>query len=225
MRLAGVIGKGEAPDDDEAADGLEALNAMLNSWETDRLYVYQIQEDSFTWPANTGSVTVGSAGTFVMTLPARIADDCRFVTAQSTDVPAPLIDVDAWAGIQQKNLTNTWGWWIYVEYGASLHTLHVYPIPSANITFKLTSWQRLQSFSALTDTLSLPFGYERAIVFSLAEEFGPEFGVEIQPSVQRIAMSARRTIKRFNSPSPVMTNEPGRMGWPYWANVYAGTPY
>lgn len=223
MRLAGVIGKGETPDDDEAADGLEALNAMLNSWETQTLYVYQIQEDSFTWPANTSSVTVGSGGTFSMTLPSRIADDCAFTTADGTDVGVRLIDVDAWSSIQVKSLTNTWGWVIYVEYGVSLHTLYVYPVPNANITFKLRSWQRLQTFAALTDSMSLPFGYERAIVFSLAEEYGPEFGVTIQPSVQRIAATARRNLKRINSASPVMRQEPGMMGWPYWANVYAGS--
>ena len=144
MRLAGVIGVGETPSDNEAKDGLEALNTMLNSWETDRLYVYQVQEDSFTWPANTQSPTVGAAGTFVMTLPARITDDCTFTTSDGTSVPAPLINNDAWAGIQQKSQTNTWGWWIYPVYGPTLITLNVWPIPSANITFVLTSWQRLQ---------------------------------------------------------------------------------
>lgn len=225
MRLAGVIGVGETPSDNEAEDGLEALNTMMNSWETQKLYVYQIQEDTFTWPANTQSPTVGSGGTFNMTLPARIADDCYFVTSDGTSVGAPLIDADAWAGIQQKSQTNTWGWWIYPVYGPSLITLNVYPIPAANISFVLASWQRLQSFSALTDVLALPFGYERAIVYSLAEEYGPEFGVEIQPMVMRIAATARRNLKRINSLSPVMMSEPGRMGWPYWANVYAGTPY
>lgn len=225
MRLAGAIGVGETPSDAEAEDGLEALNAMINSWEIDRLYVYQTQEDSFTWPANTQSPTVGLTGTFVMAPPVRLSDDCTFTTADGISVGVKLVDVDAWAAIQQKSQTNTWGWWIYPVYGPLLITLNVYPIPSANITFKLTSWQRLQSFAALTDTLALPSGYERAIVYSLAEEYGPEFGLEVQPRVIQIAAAARRNVKRINSLSPVMMNEPGRMGWPSWANVYAGTPY
>ena len=225
MRLSGAISVGETPTSDEAADGLEALNTMLNSWETDRLYVYSTREDTFTWPANQQVRTVGPTGNFVMPLPARLSDDCTFVTADGTSIGVPLIDVDAWAGIQQKSQTNTWGWWLYPVYGPTLLTLNVYPIPAASITFNLTSWHRLQTFATLTDALDLPFGYERAIVYSLAEEFGPEFGVEIQPLVLRIAASARRNVKRINSLSPVMANEPGRMGWPYWANVYAGTPY
>lgn len=225
MRLAGVLTVGEALSADESADGLEALNTMINSWETDRLFVYQVAEDTFTWPANQQVRTVGPTGNFVMPLPAKLSDDCTFVTSDGTSIGVPLIDVDAWAGIQQKSQTNTWGWWIYPVYGPDILTLNVYPIPAASITFNLTSWQRLQTFASLTDVLSLPFGYERAIVYSLAEEYGPEFGVEVPAKVQQIAANARRTIKRLNSLSPVMMSEPGRMGWPYWANVYAGTPY
>ena len=51
MRLARVIGKGETPDADESADGLQALNTMLDSWQIKRLFVYQIREESFTWAA------------------------------------------------------------------------------------------------------------------------------------------------------------------------------
>lgn len=207
MRLAGVIGKGETPDSDESADGLTALNAMLDAWQIARLFVYQIRTETFTWAASQQSRTVGAAGNFVTDLPTRVANDCSF-TVSSVDYPVSLIGIDEWASIQDKTTTSSLPSLIYPEYGAALVTLYAYPIPSAAISFNLRTWKRLQAFTGLTDTLSLPPGYERAIVFSLAEEYGgPEFGVEVPRKVIEIALAARRALRRANAPSPLMTNE------------------
>ena len=222
MRLAGTLGKGETPSDDEAQDGLEALNAMLDSWQIQRLFVYQIRAETFTWDANDQTQTVGSGGDFSTDLPTKVADNCSF-TIDSTDYVVSLIDVDAWAAIPDKTTTSSYPWWIYVEYGAALVTLYAYPIPDANITFNLRSWKRLQAFSALTTDMALPPGNERAIAFSLAEEFGgPEFGIAVPPNVVAIARSARRALKTANSPSPIMPSEAGWMTRRYSDSIYGG---
>lgn len=216
MRLAGTIGKGEIPDDDEAQDGLVALNAMLDSWQIQRLYVYQVRTEQFTWDANDQTQTVGSGGDFNTDLPTQVDGSSSF-TINSIDYAVTLIDNDAWSAIPDKTTTSSFPWWLYVEYGAALVTLYAYPIPDANITFNLRTWKRLQQFSALTTELALPPGNERAIAFSLAEEFGgPEFGISVPVDVRRIAASARRALKRINSLSPIMASEAGflsrRMG-------------
>lgn len=223
MRLARVIGRGETLDADEASDGLVALNAMLDSWQTERLFVYQIQEDSFTWSA-TQSRTVGATGNFVMSLPARI-DESSYFQISGVDYPVDFITQEQWASIPSKTTTSTLPSAIYVEYGVATHTLYAYPTPSSSITFKLRSWQLLQSFSDLTTALSLPIGYQRAIEYSLAEEFAPEFGKEVSPKVQQIAFKARRNIKRVNAPMMVMATEvaylsSSRAGAGY--NIYTG---
>lgn len=220
MRLAQVSTKGETPDNDESQDGLDALNTMLDSWQVDRLFVYQIREESFTWAANDQTQTVGSGGDFNTDLPTRIADDCAFVV-NSIDFPAQLIGIDAWTQIPDKTTTSTFPWFIYPEYGAALVTLSCYPIPSANVSFKLRTWKRLQSFTALTTDLSLPPGYQRAIEFSLAEEIAGEYGTEIPPRVSAIAMNARRLLRKINSPSPVMRSDAGRLTRRHTANVKA----
>lgn len=224
MRLAGTIGKGETPDDDESQDGLTALNAMLDSWQIQRLFVYQIRTETFTWTANDQTQTVGSGGDFSTDLPTQVADDCSF-TINSIDYPVKLIDIDAWTNIPDKTTTSSFPWWLYAEYGAALVTLYAYPIPNANVTFNLRSWKRLQAFSALTTDLALPPGNERAIAYSLAEEFGgPEFGVSVPPGVIAIARSARRALKNINSPAPVMASEAGWLSRRYTAYIYGDWP-
>lgn len=223
MRLAGVIGKGETPDDEEAADGLTALNSMLDSWQTERLFVYQISENSFSWGAGSQSRTVGAAGNFVMARPAKV-DDSTYFVLNGISYAVRLIDSDAWAAIPDKTTTSTFPFWLYVEYGVSTVTLYAYPTPSAAITLKLRTWSALQSFSTLTDALSLPMGYQRAITYSLAEEFGPEFGVDIPAKVQEIAAKARKNLKRINSVPPVMASEVGYMNRRVTGNIYADIP-
>lgn len=224
MRLAGVIGRGETPDSDESADGLEALNAMLDSWQIQRLFVYQIRTETFTWASGQQTRTVGSSGDFATDLPTRVANDCSF-TVGGIDYPVGLIDIDAWTAIPDKSTQSSFPWWLYVEYGAALATLYAYPIPNADITFNLRTWKRLQSFSTLTTTLSLPPGNERAIAFSLAEEWaGPEFGVVPPPGVIAIARSARRALKNINAPSPISPVEPGWISRRYSAYIYGDWP-
>lgn len=211
MRLSGAIGKGETPDDDEAQDGLVALNAMLDNWQIQRLFVYAVITEAFTWAANEQSQTVGEGGDFDTDLPTRIADDCSF-TVNGTDYRVALKDVDAWSTIPDKTTSSSFGWWMYVEYGAALVTLNAYPIPNTAVQFNLRSWKRLQFFQALTDTIALPPGASRALAFSLAEEFGgPEFGLALPPGVVAIARSARRALRKVNATSPIMSTEVGLM--------------
>lgn len=223
MRLMGAIGKGETPDADESADGLTALNAMLDSWQIQRLFVYQVRSETFTWTASQQTRTVGAAGDFVTDLPTRVADDCSF-TVGGIDYPVKLIDIDAWTNIPNKSTTSSFPWWIYPEYGAALVTLYAYPIPNASITFNLRTWKRLQAFSTLTTALALPPGNERAIAYSLAEEYAPEFGLECPPAVVAIARSARRALERVNSLSPISPLEAGYLTRRYTAYIYGDWP-
>jgi hypothetical protein len=78
----------------------------------------------------------------------------------------------------------------------------------------------LQSFAAITDELDLPPGYQRAIEYNLAVEYGPEFGVDIPNTVRQIAESSRRNLKRINSPSPIMRSEAGYMTRDRWRYIY-----
>lgn len=212
MRLAGVLGKGETPDDDEAQNGLEALNAMLESWLIQKLFVYATIAEVFQWASGEQSRTLGPGGDFDTDRPAQVADDCSF-TSSSVDYLVRLINLDAWSAIPAKTTQSSFPMYLYPEYGAELITLYAYPIPNATVQFNCRSWKLLQLFETLTSSNNLPLGSARAIAFSLAEEWAaPEFGMTLQPSVVRTASSARRALKRINAATtPVMVTEVGVM--------------
>ena len=222
MRLAGVIGKGEALDDDEEQDGLAALQGMIDSWNTERLYVYQILQETLTLVAAQQTYTMGSGGDLNTTRPVRIDDSC-FTRFNSVDFPLRLIDNQAWNAIPYKTVQSNVPMWLYADMQNPLVRLNLYPVPSAAGSAYIQSWKQLQAFTALTDVLVLPPGYKRAIEYSLAEEYGPEFGVEIPQIVQKIAVKARSNIKRINAPQNVMRSEVGYMNRSRFAdNIYQG---
>lgn len=223
MRLAGVIGKGETLDPDESADGLTALNAMIDSWSTERLFIYAIRDETFSWAASQATRTVGAAGDFATDRPVRVDPSSYFVSG-GINYPVELISPEAFAGIQVPTTGSTIPMYLAADYTSSaLVTLSAYPVPSATISFHLRTWRLLQSFTSLTTSLALPAGYQRAIEFSVAEEFGVEFGKDIPMKVQQIAAKARSNLKRINTPTLVMVSEVAYMNiGPRSENIYAG---
>lgn len=223
MRLMGAIGVGETPTDDESADGLKALQTMLDSWNTERLFSYYMVEETLTLSASAQSYTIGSGGDLNTTRPTHIDNSC-FIRYNNIDFPLEIIEVQSWDFIPAKATQSNIPQYMYVEYGYPLITVSFWTYPtSAGAVAHIRSWKQLQSFTALTTVLSLPPGNERAITYSLAEEWAPEFGKTVPPEVAKIAVKARANLKRINSPMRVMRTEVGYMNrMRVWGNIYQG---
>lgn len=224
MRLAGMIGTGETPSDTESADGLTALNSMLDSWTIERLFVPYIATNTLTFTPGTATYTMGVGGDINTTYrPSQIDDSC-YITYGSVDIPLTLVDNDAYSAIVAKTVQSNLPLYLYVKMDYPLIHLSFYPVPSsAAAVATIKSWAQLQSFATLTDALTLPAGWERAITYSLAVEYGPEFGAQVPDDVKRIAIRSTANLKRINAPSPIMRSEAGYMNRyirPY--SIYSG---
>lgn len=209
MRLARVLRKGEAPDSDESADGLAALNTMLDSWRLERLMVYQIVQGSYSWASGIASKTIGSGGDISAARPVRI-ESAYAVDSASQWYPVDVLQMrEEYDQIVLKTTSGSVPEWLYMDPAYPLATIYLYPVPSATITLKLNTWQTLQSFAALTTDLALPPGYQRAIEFSLAVEYGAEFKREVPADVKAIATMAKAAVKNINMPSMVAQVDAG----------------
>lgn len=211
LKLIGALGQGETPSDADAADGLEALNTMLDSWQTKRLYVYQIKEENFSLTGSKGTYTIGSGGDFNTTRPIKISD--AFIRENGVDYGLNIIEQrDDFNRISVKSVESNIPDYLYYETGFPLGTIHLWSVPNTANDLFINSWQTLQSFSGLTTQLSLPPGYERAIKYNLALELAPLFGVTPTDEVKRIAKESSGSIKRVNnraltsSLDPAVTN-------------------
>jgi hypothetical protein len=225
LRLLGVLAEGETPSAATSQDALMALNQMIESWNTERLAVFGTQDQVFLWPAGVGNQTrtLGPTGNFVGLRPILI-DDATYFRDPGTNVSfgVKLINQQQYNGIAVKTVTSTYPQVMFVNNTFPDVTMTIYPVPTRQLEWHFVSVEELSNPATLTTELYFPPGYLRAFAYNLAMEIAPEFGVEPSPQVQRIAMTAKRNLKRINNPDDVMSMPYAIVSNRQRFNVYSG---
>ena len=221
LRLLGVLGQGRRTlTANEASDGLESLNAMLESFSLERLMVYQILEENFPLTAGTANYTIGPSGTFDTTRPVRI-DSAFTRDSAGLDYPILIVDKADYDGISLKTVS-TRPQYLYYDTQYPLAYVRLLYVPDASYTLYINSWKQLQQFTDGTTALALPPGYQRMIVYNLAIEVAAEYGMELSPSVIAIATQSKSAIKRLNAPCPILNVAESFMTRNAAGNFYTG---
>ena len=122
-------------------------------------------------------------------------------TSADPDFEYPLTKLteDGYAAISEKARTDTQpSCWYYnptYPYG----TLHVWPVPTGS-TLSLAVYipTQVSQFSTLSDTVSLPNGYEDYIVTNLALRLCPDYNRTPNPLLIKAAAEAKAAVKRAN---------------------------
>lgn len=221
LRLIGAIASGESPTAAESNDGLTALNAMVASWQTEKLNVYSFVDTAFTLVNADSSYTVGPAGNFALTpRPPKI--DQIFVRANGIDYQVEMIDYERWNAIPDKTSESDIPIYAYYEPTLPTGTLQLWPVPNMAYSLHIVTWTSLAELASLATTITLPQGYERALAYNLAVEVAPEYEKQPAPSVQAIAMESKAAIKRVNNRPMLMNSELGYIVGGQRSNIFSG---
>lgn len=199
LRMLGVIASGGTADANQLADGLTALNGLLESWRNDKLLVYAQTDNSLTMANGDNSYTIGTSGDLNITRPVKFDD--AFMRQSNVDSHVDLITQEEWDAIPDKTVSSPLVTQAFYNptMSSSQGTLQVYPTPSAANVLHLISWVVLMSLTAVTDTVTLPPGYDRAIASNLAIEMAPEYGIAASAEIIKIARDSLAAIKGVNS--------------------------
>lgn len=195
MRKIGVLAIGEEPAAADVTDILAEVNRMISSWANEKLMIYTETEDSLSLVAGTATYTWGSGGDLSTTKPVWI--DNAWVRQTNTDYPLKIISSTEYARTTEKTLQTSIPCELYVTYGHPTHTLRLYPVPSVVATLYLLSKKPL---SAITQagTITLPPGYEDALVYNGAARLYSDFGKQLDPVVVQRAEYLKADLKRAN---------------------------
>ena len=205
LRLIGQLAEGEAPSADTAQDALNAMNQMIESWNTERLSVYATEDQVFLWPPSINSRTIGPTGDFVGNRPVLVDDATYFKDpASGLSFGIKMINQDQYSGIALKTVRSTYPQVMWVNDTYPDVTITIYPVPTKELEWHIVSVQPLAQPAVLATDLFFPPGYLRAFRYNLACELAPEFGVEPSQQVSRIAMTSKRNLKRVNNPGDIM---------------------
>jgi hypothetical protein len=200
LRTIGVLGIGETPDSEQAANGLITINDVLQSWSNEGLLIYLESLDSL---ALTGAATytVGTGGVFNILRPTQIHS--AYYLLNSIKYPVAVLTDDQYDSISYSSQTSTnWVDAIYLSPSYPLATLYVYPVCTGG-TLYIRSWQPLTELSTLTTALSFPVGYEAALREAVADAMQSEYGKN-RPKVTADAMRLKAGLKRANHKPPLM---------------------
>lgn len=189
LRTIGVLASGESPSTEESDDSLLALNQLVSSWSAQELPLYQLVKATVTM--------TGAASYALATRPIRIKS-AGVITAAGLQKDVAIVSAEQWAGIVDKSRTGAFADALWYDGGFPTGTVHLTPKPAAG-TLELFTYNALTAFDALGDTVTLPPGYERALIFSLALDLAPQFGRAVDPTVAAVAAEAMGAITRTNA--------------------------
>jgi hypothetical protein len=229
LKRIGVVGAGQTPSSEDASDALLRLNALLDSWATERLFVPSITRTTWTIVSGTGSYTVGSGGDVNIARPVFV-QDIRFQdTNQSPTLEMPLewLTDQAYANIALKTQQARYPTTVYYNptfTGAGYATITLWPIPTlSTLQGVIYAPTTLVQVASLDTTVSLQPGYAWMIQENLAAMLAPEWGIQTPPELRESAITAKANIKRANTrlveQATMEGNYFGRSGGIY--NIYA----
>lgn len=204
MKLLGVLFKSETPSADEAADGLTALNDLLDSWSNDGLMTPSFAWENFPLTAGTATYTIGSGGTFNTSRPITIA--AAFVRVGTIDHPLDIITPEQYeTDITVKTIASTYPRFMVYDNAHPLSTIYLYPVPASSATtLHLLSNKALDTYTSTSDTVTVRAGRLRAMKHNLALELAPQFGVEPSAALVRNAKDSLGLIKKAASANAAM---------------------
>lgn len=221
-KCGGVLAEGEEPSNELMEDTRMAFNVLLDAWSAERLSVFTTQDQTFTWPANTASRTLGPSGQLVGLRPIAIEDSSYFHdTTAGLDFPIEIIDEAAYNSIALKTVTGTYPRYMLVGTEVPNAIIYLFPVPTIALEFHFISVQELTQIPDLFTNIILPPGYYRALIFALAVEMCPELGLEAPSTTKKIAMSSKRVLRANNSAKDVLEIPAGLLSRPRF-NVYTG---
>ena len=217
LRLIGVSAAEQPISPDMAESALDALNAMIDSWATEKLLTYTRPKVPLVLVPGRGTYQWGVPGVLAApdlpTAPPVRLELCLLTVPDSLEQEWPLqvLDQDQYESwILRKTFASTYPEAVYLEPSQPYAVLHVWPVPDMPSTLQLFPWQAHQPYTHLDHALPWPNGYQRAFAFGLACELAPEYGVEPSPTVLRVAEESKRSLYPINARVGKLSLFPGR---------------
>lgn len=204
LRLLKVNQSGEKLTPDESNDGRDALNDIIEQMNLQNYMQPAKKQLTQALTADDGTYTFGTGGDN-STRPTEIRS--AYILSNNVSYPVRIISNEEYSDIGYKSIKSSYPYNLYFRAEYPLATIELYPIPSTSgSTLYLETRAALSTYTAGTDTVTLPPGYLKYLKYQLAIDISPEYK-EPSPSVYANAREAKALIKRTNmKDKPTMTN-------------------
>lgn len=211
LRIAGWLKPGTTlpSGGTELTIGLQIFNGFLDFLNNQRLSIFAIERDTYTFVPGQQSYQIGPGAADFPNVPRPIKiDECSVLILNDETNPLELtmnnLTVDGWRNIPIKSVISTFPFAFYYDYsfqGTGFAVINFWPIPSQANQFILQTWTGLQQCPLLTTTVAYPPGYEDMLCYNLSVRLAMEWGIDLRPEVVAMAQATLARVKAFNIPS------------------------
>ena len=211
----GVLDPSEQMDGGSAAYALRTLNRMLQVWNTQSLMVYTVNRNIFNIVAGKQTYTLGTGGDFNMSRPTRI--DMVSIIVNSGLYPlekeVQILTDDEWRAVTLKSTPSIWPTQVWITGNMPLNSLVFWPVPQdSTVDVVLYSWGRMDGFTSINDSVTLPNGYEEAIVTNLAMFLSSSYGIQPSSALGMRAAMSKDAIQSLNVEPLWASSDDGLLG-------------
>lgn len=219
FRIAGILGapgRGNSPS--ETADGMLALNAMLDAFQTERLMIWCVLQNTVDLVVNQQNYSIGLNGVTDYPLPRPEGIDRAGLIVNnvtpSTEIPLQIYSDQEWAAVTPKLLQSTQPTGLWYQRTVPNGLITFWPIPQNAYQVNLYLRMNLLQVPGPTSNIDLPPGYQTAIEYNLAVELAARFQerANISPFSVEKAIMAKATVKTMNDEHLKMRVEYAALG-------------
>lgn len=193
--------------------GLKYLNDILDRWSVDNLAVYDLSLVSHTLTAGDGEYTIAASGADITSArPTEILGG--YIRSNGVDYPlrrVELVEYDSHADKATRGLPEE----VALDREASVARVYLWPTPDAAYTLYLRVRTAFTAFTASSNTVTYPPGYQAALTDALAVALCAPYGMDPPPWLLAQAERSYRLIKKGNRRVPRLVNDIGSAGRRY----------
>jgi len=175
-RNAGYLERGQDPDSEMLADGMNRLNALMNLWQTQGLKLWLQFDLAIPLVQGTNLYTIGPAGSVIMTRPTRVLPEGYFRDQNNVDRPLFGISRNEWDTLslktsgasQQGTVVN-----FFVDKQVATMNVYMWQTPNANAALGVAHvliQQQQPNVVGLTDTMVFGPEWFLGLQWGLANE-------------------------------------------------------
>lgn len=203
MFAAQVLGQDQTPASGDSQLVLRRLNRMLDSWSNEKQMIFANSTESFTMTDGTASYS-----TTVLTNGRPVSINGMYVKLSDINYPVDMIDQLRWNAISYR-LTSSIPNQCFYDATYPNGTMNFYPVPYAAFTCYVDCQRVLASPLVMSTNLTLPPGYEAAIVAGLAVDIWPSFkGKQPIPNDLKEDKRQTRSVLKRNNYTPMEMGTP-----------------
>ncbi|MCK9519603.1 MAG: hypothetical protein M0R74_11350 [Dehalococcoidia bacterium] len=185
---------------EEANVAFSFLNMILSNWNTQGLICYYLITETFSITTGTSTYLIGSGQAFDSDRPVKLTA-VQIRDSSRNDHPCLIIENQQyWAGIYDKFEYGDMPEYVLYTPKYPYGEFIFYPVPNQNLTVVVTQQKQLAVFAEMTEVVSLPPGYEIALVYNLAVKIAPQYGVSLNTgdAIYDEAIRLLSDLKRVN---------------------------